>query len=240
MRNNKANPSGLLLCAMVVFLSTVFEPAFAADEWNRFRGPNGTGIDSEGKSPETWLPNDYRWVIDLAGEGSSSPVIWKKKLFVTSSNQTAQERSLQCINAETGETQWQRTTVFKPYKKHTNNSFASSTHCCDESHVYVAWHSKESSPLIAYDHQGNKVWEYDLGPFSHGQGGATSPIVYNDLIIIAHDQKQPSYLLAVNRMTGEEAWKAVSYTHLRAHETVLDLVCRLLLEKKKNKENIQE
>ena len=29
---------------------------------------------------------------------------------------------------------------------------------------------------------------------------------------------------------------AVSYTHLRAHETVLDLVCRLLLEKK-NKKN---
>ena len=28
-------------------------------------------------------------------------------------------------------------------------------------------------------------------------------------------------------------WEAVSYTHLRAHETVLDLVCRLLLEKKK-------
>ena len=28
---------------------------------------------------------------------------------------------------------------------------------------------------------------------------------------------------------------AVSYTHLRAHETVLDIVCRLLLEKKKNK-----
>ena len=27
--------------------------------------------------------------------------------------------------------------------------------------------------------------------------------------------------------------QAVSYTHLRAHETVLDLVCRLLLEKKK-------
>ena len=30
---------------------------------------------------------------------------------------------------------------------------------------------------------------------------------------------------------------AVSYTHLRAHETVLDLVCRLLLEKKKNNNN---
>ena len=31
--------------------------------------------------------------------------------------------------------------------------------------------------------------------------------------------------------------EAVSYTHLRAHETVLDLVCRLLLEKKKTKHN---
>ena len=30
----------------------------------------------------------------------------------------------------------------------------------------------------------------------------------------------------------------VSYTHLRAHETVLDLVCRLLLEKKKTNINI--
>ena len=30
---------------------------------------------------------------------------------------------------------------------------------------------------------------------------------------------------------------AVSYTHLRAHETGRNLVCRLLLEKKKKKSN---
>ena len=34
-------------------------------------------------------------------------------------------------------------------------------------------------------------------------------------------------------LTPEDLVHAVSYTHLRAHETVLDLVCRLLLEKKK-------
>ena len=33
---------------------------------------------------------------------------------------------------------------------------------------------------------------------------------------------------------GDRAYAPVSYTHLRAHETVLDLVCRLLLEKKKH------
>ena len=36
-----------------------------------------------------------------------------------------------------------------------------------------------------------------------------------------------------------EVEKAVSYTHLRAHETVLDLVCRLLLEQKKQKTQTQ-
>ena len=42
-------------------------------------------------------------------------------------------------------------------------------------------------------------------------------------------------LLECGRVGGPS--KAVSYTHLRAHETVLDLVCRLLLEKKKTNIN---
>ena len=41
---------------------------------------------------------------------------------------------------------------------------------------------------------------------------------------------------AFRRLGPDHGVKAVSYTHLRAHETVLDLVCRLLLEKKKQKE----
>ena len=39
--------------------------------------------------------------------------------------------------------------------------------------------------------------------------------------------------ITLNNINLAMASNAVSYTHLRAHETVLDLVCRLLLEKKK-------
>ena len=38
---------------------------------------------------------------------------------------------------------------------------------------------------------------------------------------------------------SQVTYAAVSYTHLRAHETVLDLVCRLLLEKKKKKQDTE-
>ena len=40
-------------------------------------------------------------------------------------------------------------------------------------------------------------------------------------------------LESFNRFAAGDVFDSVSYTHLRAHETVLDLVCRLLLEKKK-------
>ena len=49
----------------------------------------------------------------------------------------------------------------------------------------------------------------------------------------------PEWIIAFEAITSTGAIAAVSYTHLRAHETVLDLVCRLLLEKKKKKKKIK-
>ncbi|VTU59677.1 arginine catabolic regulator [Lactobacillus rhamnosus GG] [Lacticaseibacillus rhamnosus] len=53
-----------------------------------------------------------------------------------------------------------------------------------------------------------------------------------DLVARLTEMKIP-----VTQATISRDIKAVSYTHLRAHETVLDLVCRLLLEKKKKNNN---
>mgnify|MGYP003381690960 CR=1 FL=1 len=47
------------------------------------------------------------------------------------------------------------------------------------------------------------------------------------------DQVRQLHRLAHGADLPVICWGPVSYTHLRAHETVLDLVCRLLLEKKK-------
>ena len=53
---------------------------------------------------------------------------------------------------------------------------------------------------------------------------------------VAAVMKRGVYYLQVNtKGMKPQTIKAVSYTHLRAHETVLDLVCRLLLENKKKK-----
>ena len=51
--------------------------------------------------------------------------------------------------------------------------------------------------------------------------------------VIIYDHLVNRHLLDYSKHKAERIY-AVSYTHLRAHETVLELVCRILLEKKNN------
>ena len=64
------------------------------------------------------------------------------------------------------------------------------------------------------------------------KGGTVVGLENNRVLAEVNEKFGGNYL-------NEETLIAVSYTHLRAHETVLDLVCRLLLEKKKNRRTIQ-
>ena len=69
--------------------------------------------------------------------------------------------------------------------------------------------------------------------FTDGQENSSD---INKDSLIKYALKSNTLICAVDFGDGiREGYMAVSYTHLRAHETVLDLVCRLLLEKKKEK-----
>lgn len=182
-------------------------PTTFAENWSRFRGNDGAGISESSKIPSTWTEDDYRWTAELPGTGNSSPVIWGDRLFVTAADDQAQQRWLICLSTVDGSEQWRRESKFSKYKTHKNNNFASSTPAVDDRHVYQLWHSKEQTSLIAYDHQGSETWRQELGPYLHGQGGATSPIVAGDLVIVAHDHKAESFLTACDRLTGQPRWK---------------------------------
>ncbi len=190
-------------------LATVFAVpvAASAQEWTRFRGPNGSGLSDATTIPVQWTLDDYNWIVDLPGAGNSSPVIWGEHLFVTSSNEQQQIRYLSCFDTKDGSLQWERQFSYRTHKRHKNNSSASSTPTVDADAVYVLWHSRESSPLVALDHNGRELWRYELGPYLHGQGGATSPILYEGLVVVANDHRAGSALVAVDRETGREVWK---------------------------------
>src|SRR5581483_10846871 len=109
-----------LLCALV--LCPVLT---SADNWPRFRGPDGSGVAPEQGIPTSWKLSDFAWQIELPGEGHGAPVIWDKYLFVTSASADGIVRSLYCLNAETGKPLWSRDMGFSTHPKHKKNSYAS-------------------------------------------------------------------------------------------------------------------
>ncbi len=178
----------------------------AEAQWNRFRGPNGSGISSEKGFPSTWTTSNYRWTVELPGEGVSSPVIWDDKLFVTAANDAKLTRSLLCYSTQNGKLLWSRIVSFTKEKKHRQNTYATNTPAVDAERVYAFWQSREGSQLVAYDHAGNERWSYDVGPYKSGHGGGISPAVIDGVVALNLNHEGDSRMLGVDAATGKLRW----------------------------------
>ena len=204
-----------LLCAVAFFCGAMFcatMPA-SAQEWTRFRGPNGTGESEATTIPAQWTDRDYNWKVELPGSGHSSPVLWGNRLFLLSANPDDATRHTLCYDALTGKKIWEVPFPSQKHHLHKQSSYASGTPAVDENHVYFAWAAPESITLMAMTHNGEKVWTRDLGPWSSQHGFGTSPVVYQDLVILSNSQEtkggpQPACdMMAFDRATGEDRWK---------------------------------
>ena len=193
-----------------------------AQEWTRFRGPNGSGESSCTTIPITWTENEYNWKVSLPGIGHSSPVVWDEKIFLLSGDSEDATRYVLCLNAATGKPLWINKYPSPPHRIHSRNSFASSTPAVDADQVYVVWATPEETILMALDHGGHIKWTVDLGPFSSKHGFGTSPVLYKDLVILAltqEDTSAESAVIAVDRASGETRWRLPRNTSSVSYST---------------------
>lgn len=219
-------PAAALLIAL---LTTTSAPA---QEWTRFRGPNGSGESDANGIPTTWTESDYNWKVDLPGIGHSSPVIWSEKLFVLSADPETAKRYVLCLNADSGKEIWRREYESKSHHLHARNSFASCTPAVDEERVYFAWGTPEKTTLKSLTHDGKDVWEMELPAFVGQHGFATSPMIYEDLVILnmmalespeqvakTTDYKEPgeAFMIAVDRKTGKKRWQTARDSSVAAY-----------------------
>jgi outer membrane protein assembly factor BamB len=174
-----------------------------AEDWTRFRGPNGSGV-----SQDTGFPVEFDKTRNLIWRtpvkpGKSSPVLTEQHIFLTGF--IDEKLVTQCFDRQTGKLRWERyeTRTPKPEGNLLNNA-AAITPVTDGENVYVFF---KDFGLISYDPDGNVRWKVPLGPFTNSMGLSASPIVAGDSIVLVVDQIENSYIAAFDRRNGEIRWK---------------------------------
>ena len=207
----------LLLAFAVALPLMIGDSAAAQENWARFHGANGSGLALDADLPTEFSDANFKWNVELAGTGSSSPVVWGDRVFVNSANSKTGELTIQCLKIETGEQIWAKSFDSKVYKVHHRNSFASGTPVVDKDHVYLTYASPSQTRVVALDHEGEQKWKRDFGSWISQHGFAASLMTYKDKVIFFNSQQAQklrpgdkpgaSTMYALNCADGSEAWK---------------------------------
>ncbi len=207
-----ASTTNRFLASLLIALPILPVSLTDAQEWTRFRGPNGQGISSATTIPIKWTESDYNWKVELPGGGHSSPVVWGDKVFVTSGDATAGRGVLLALSVSDGAVVWRKEYTLKAYKTNKLNSFATATPAVDANCIYVLWTSPDETILAALDHAGNDVWNRSFEGVQCQHGAGNSPIVHDDMVIFTHEHEDStnkdakSAWIAVDRRTGQTRW----------------------------------
>jgi len=198
------------LCFLWVFASSLAQSE--SNEWTRFRGTDGRGIDTKWSAPVRWDSSDYRWDIELQGEGNASPVVWGNTIFVTSCDEEKSSGFLFAIDGEDGAILWQKEFLVTDLALHKDNKLATATPVVDESQVYVIWYSKEKTELTALSHEGVIQWQSEYEGIESRHGGGSSLMLTGDYVVFTREQEKnhsslKSFWHAVDIHTGETVWE---------------------------------
>ena len=193
--------------------------AALAEDWPSWRGPQGNGYSSDTGFPLRWSDSEHvKWKVGLPGPGNSTPIVIGQRVFVSCASNEGRRRSLICFDRSTGRLLWQQDVDYdEDEPTHPSNPYCSSSPVTDGQRVIV-WHG--SAGLHAYDIDGAKLWSLDLGKFEHVWGNGSSPVLFEELVILNAGPGLRAFLVAVDKKTGEERGGASFPTWSRTRLTI--------------------
>jgi len=202
----------------------VISQSAVADDWLRFRGPQGTGVAADSSVPPTEFDDQKNvlWKIDLPGAGASAPIIVGDKIILTAysgygetraevGDMNSLKRHVLCYSKTDGTELWR-----KDYDPHLpedpfsgmgvpEHGYSSSTPVSDGTNVYVFF---GKSGVYAFDLDGKELWTASVGTGSGHMkwGSGASPVLAGDVLIINATDESNS-VIGFNKNSGEELWR---------------------------------
>ena len=213
---NRKILAGLML---TLGLAAFVAAAGAPDGWARWRGPNDDGM-ARGDAPLQWSDKDrIAWKVPVPGRGSSSPVVWGDRIFVTTAVPTGNVAAgpqpehrfvVLAYERKTGKLLWEKVArVATPHEGHhaQYGSFASNSPVADSRHVIAFFGSRG---VYCYTHDGQLVWKKDFGiqlRMLRAFGEGSWPALDGNTLVLLFDHEGDSFLVALDKSTGRELWR---------------------------------
>ncbi|MCR9118348.1 MAG: PQQ-binding-like beta-propeller repeat protein, partial [bacterium] len=195
-----------MLFVLIVGLLAASPLSLQAENWPVWRGPNFDGTAAGESYPTNWSnEKNVAWKVAMPGRSGSTPAVWGDKIFVTS--EADGENGILCLN-RAGKVQWTVTVGELVKGKHRKASGANPSPTTDGKHVYAYF---KSGDLVCLDFDGKVVWQKNLQS-TYGENTlwwdlGTSPVLTEAGVVVAVMQTGPSYLVSLDKETGEELWK---------------------------------
>jgi hypothetical protein len=178
----------------------------AAQYWARWRGPSGQGLVSGKGYPDTWSATEnVLWKVPVPGSGNSSPIVWRDRVFLTTTSEDGSRASILAYRRGDGARLWEA--VVPPGnagRTHDKNGYASATVATDGQRVYASFGGRG---LLAVDMDGRQVWHTEIGRVDNYHGPAGSPLLYKNRVILYQDQRSGSFVAAFDTATGKQVWR---------------------------------
>lgn len=201
----------------------------SAASWPQWRGPSNNGVAASSAPTKFSATENVKWRVAVPGRGNSTPIVVGDKIFLTTAIPTGKsgpasapgpngggvgvaehEFVVMALDKASGKTLWRQTAITTtPHEGYHQQygSFASNSPVSDGESVFVNFGSRG---VYAYDLDGNLKWKKELAPLEmrleFGEG--TAPVVHGDSLVLQHDQQVNSYVLVLDKRTGEEIWRA--------------------------------
>jgi outer membrane protein assembly factor BamB len=223
----KPDPPWMRLAALSVLL-LLREAVVQAEDWPQWRGPNRDGVWSETGILESFPPEGLkvRWRVPV-GPGWSSPVVARGRVYVTDvqrTRSTATERVL-CFDEANGTLLWshQDAVDYPAWALDPSAGGPRATPIIRDGRLFTLGALGHLFCLDAVT--GEVVWEkslakaYEVKEFT---GITASPLIEDGLLILYICGKPAACVVALDRSSGKEAWKALDDSFTYSSPIVLD------------------
>ncbi|MBN77583.1 MAG: PQQ-binding-like beta-propeller repeat protein [Verrucomicrobiota bacterium] len=198
------------LYLLPILLSIGYAEPTLKDQWPEFRGPNGNGIVvGERGLPTTWSEEkNIAWKTKIDGKAWSSPVVWDDQIWITNSSADGKLMEGICINKKDGKIKY-RLSLFsnetvEPLGNNVN-SYGSPSPVIEKDAVYIHFGSYGTTAIDT--NSGKEIWKRTDLECRHFRGPGSSPIIFQDMLILTMDGVDFQYVIALDKKTGKTKWK---------------------------------